>query len=96
MSLKTMLYTVSCVVCSRKRKSEGFHFESALFMATGDGSGWTWRYSPGGGPISEEFKGETCYRIRTIRNLANPEEVHQPAYTFMPADQFLELYEPVA
>lgn len=41
------------------------------------------------------FKGELCFRIRTIRNIANPEEVHQPAYTMMPADKFFDVYQRV-
>ena len=48
MALKTRPYTVSCVVCGRERKSEGFHFENALAMTTADGSGWSWRYSVSG------------------------------------------------
>jgi hypothetical protein len=41
------------------------------------------------------FKDEPCVRIRTIRNLAFKEEVHQPAYTMMPADKFFDVYERV-
>ena len=47
-ALETRPYLVACVVCKRERKSEGFHLENALGMATADGSGWTWRYSPSG------------------------------------------------
>ena len=50
---------------------------------------------PGGGPISEEFNGESCFLVRTICNHAFAEEVHQPAYTKMPADVFLDVYQRV-
>jgi glycerophosphoryl diester phosphodiesterase len=42
----------------------------------------------------EPISGEPCYhRIRTIRNLSHHEEAHQPAYTYMPTDRFLNVYE---
>lgn len=41
------------------------------------------------------FKDEACVRIRTIRNLSFAEEVHEPAYTFMPATLFFYVYEQV-
>jgi len=50
---------------------------------------------PGGGPISSEFKGERCFHIRTVRNISFAEEVHQPAYTMMPANKFIDTYEKV-
>lgn len=54
-----------------------------------------WLIVPSAG-ISQMFKGEWCFRIRTVRNLAHFEEVHQPAYTMMPADKFFEIYEVAA
>jgi hypothetical protein len=36
--------------------------------------------------------GELCHLVRTVRNASFFEEVHQPAYTLMPAARFLELY----
>lgn len=50
---------------------------------------------PDGGPISVEFKGERCFRVRTIRNVSIAEEVHEPAYTLMPADKFFDTYKRV-
>lgn len=44
-------------------------------------------------PNMHIFEHEPCYRIRTVRNISFPEEVHQPAYTMMPADRFHEVYE---
>ncbi|QIN79642.1 hypothetical protein GBA65_15155 [Rubrobacter marinus] len=38
-------------------------------------------------------KGEPCFRVRTIRNLSFREEAHRPAYTYMPTEGFLEVYE---
>lgn len=38
------------------------------------------------------LKDEPCVRIRTIRNLSFAEEVHQPAYTLMPAEKFFDIY----
>jgi hypothetical protein len=35
------------------------------------------------------------YRIRTVRNLFYKEEIHIPAYTFMSAEKWDELYERV-
>lgn len=49
-----------------------------------------------GGPISTEFHGEQCFRIRTVRNISLPEEIHIPAFTEMPAEKFLEIYEVAA
>lgn len=49
----------------------------------------------GGALFESVFKGELCHRIRTIRNLSYPEEVHQPAYTMMPADNWHATYERV-
>lgn len=40
-----------------------------------------------------DVKGEACVRIRTIRNHAFSEEVHEPAYTFMPAKFFFDVYQ---
>ncbi len=39
---------------------------------------------------------EPCHRIRTIKNHGHYEEAHQPAFTYMPADKFTELYGRVA
>ena len=47
-------------------------------------------------PLPFVFRGEVCHRIRTIRNLSYPEEVHQPAFTMMPAEGLLDVYERVA
>ncbi len=48
-----------------------------------------------GRPLAAPFNGEPCYRIRTIKNHGHHEEIHQPAFTYMPADKFIELYERV-
>ena len=38
---------------------------------------------------------EPCFRIRTIKNHFKEEEIHQPAYTYMPTEEFTEIYERV-
>lgn len=39
------------------------------------------------------FKDDLCLRIRSIRNLAFAEEVHEPAFTMMPAGLFFDVYQ---
>lgn len=41
-------------------------------------------------------EGGYCFRIRTIKNHSHHEEAHRPAYTYMPAEHFFEIYERAA
>jgi hypothetical protein len=50
------------------------------------------------GPPDPDKPGLYVYdhlRIRTVRNISLKENVHQPAFTFMPAEGFLSVYEMV-
>jgi len=50
---------------------------------------------PYGGPVPYVFNGESCYQVRTIRNVSFAEEVHQSERTMMPSRHFFDFYEPV-
>ena len=41
----------------------------------------------------EPISGEPCFLIRTVRNHSHHEEIHQAAFTHMPAQEFNEVYE---
>lgn len=52
--------------------------------------------SADGTPLTHLIKSESYHLIRTIHNLSHHEEAHQPAYTYMPTERFLDVYEKTA